>query len=142
MVHSRSTARILLRVVTLLAAFGVVTGYSGMAQSGRGNLVGSVKDSTGAIIPAATLELKETNTGSSYNGQSSADGLFSFPELLPGHYTLTVSHAGFQTYTQKDFTVEVGSSTTLNVVLNVGSTSATVSVNGDASHLRDGVIGC
>jgi hypothetical protein len=50
-----------------LAVFGLVAGIPGLAQSGRGTLTGSVKDSTGANIPGASLDLKEINTGSRYS---------------------------------------------------------------------------
>ncbi len=122
--------------IFLLAVVGAASGISAWAQSGRGTLIGSVKDATGAIIPGASLDLKESNTGSAYSGTSSSDGLFTFPELMPGHYTLTVTRAGFQSYVQKGITVEVGSSATVNAVLKVGSASETVSVSGDASHLE------
>jgi len=122
--------------VWLLVVFGLAAGIPGFAQSGRGTLIGTVKDPTGAIIPGASLELRETNTGSAYTGTSTGDGLFSFPELLPGHYSLTVTKPGFESYSQQGITVEVGSSTNLDVVLKVGSAESTVSVNGDASHLE------
>jgi outer membrane receptor protein involved in Fe transport len=80
--------------------------------------------------------LKETNTGSAYSGVSGPEGLFTFPELQPGSYTLTVSLQGFESYIQSGIVVEVSSSTTVNVAMKVGSASASVTVTADASHLQ------
>lgn len=137
MIHKNLTAqRPWHLAVLLLVLLGLASGIHVPAQSGRGTLIGSVKDPTGAIIPGASLELKESNTGSAYTGTSSPEGLFTFPELQPGHYTLTVTGPGFESYIQKGITVEVGSTATVNAVLKVGSAAETVSINGDASHLE------
>lgn len=122
--------------VWLLVTLAVGSGWLSQAQSGRGNLAGSVKDSSGAVVPNASLVLRETNTGATFNGSSSAEGLFAFPELVPGSYTLTVTAPSFETYTQSGITVNVGSTSTMNVALKVGAASTSVTVAGDASHLE------
>ena len=122
--------------VWLLAVFGLLAGISGLAQSGRGTLTGSITDSTGAIISGASLDLKETNTGSGYSAVSSGQGLYTFPQLPPGTYSLTVGFAGFQSHKQDGITVNVGSTATVDVALQVGSATSSVTVSGDASHLQ------
>ncbi len=120
----------------LLVVLSLWVGIPVLAQSSRGTLIGTVKDSNGALIPGAALSLKETNTGSSYTSKATADGLFSFNELPPGSYTLTVTAPGFEAYTQSGIAVDVGSTSTVNAALKVGAETATVSVNSDASHLE------
>jgi len=110
--------------VWLLAVFGLVAAIPGQAQSGRGTLTGSISDSSGATLSGASLDLKETNTGSGYSAETSDQGLYTFPQLPPGTYTLAVSSPGFQSYTQKGITVNVGSTATVDVVLQVGSATA------------------
>jgi hypothetical protein len=123
--------------VWLLVVLGLVAGIPGLAQSGRGTLSGSVKDSTGANIAAASLDLKETNTGSRYTAVAGDQGLFTFPELPPGTYTLAVTATGFAPYEQKGITVYVGSTATVNIALQVGAASSTsVTVTADASQLQ------
>jgi hypothetical protein len=95
-----------------------------------------VVDANGAVIPGAALNLNETSTGSSYTGKATAEGLFTFNELPPGSYTLTVTAPGFESYTQMGIAVNVGSTSTVNATLKVGAESTTVSVNADASHLE------
>ena len=122
--------------VCLLGMLGLTVRMPSYAQSGRGSLSGTVADATGAVLPDVPLQLKRTNTGSEYTAKSSGSGLFSFPVLPPGSYTLSVAAPGFESYQQTGITVEVGSTATVNVVLKVGSTTASVSVRSDASHLE------
>jgi Carboxypeptidase regulatory-like domain/TonB dependent receptor len=135
--HTRPMAHRTWRLlILLLVAFGLVAGVPVVAQSGRGTLTGTVKDANGAVIQGAAISLKETQTGSSYDSQSGPEGLFTFPELPPGTYTLAVSATGFETYRQVGIEVAVASTSTVNAQLKVGSTQASITVNSDASHLE------
>ncbi|HEY1902162.1 MAG TPA: TonB-dependent receptor [Terracidiphilus sp.] len=137
MIHTCRTAKRPWRLaVWLLVIFGLTATIPVLAQSGRGTLTGSVKDPTGAIIPGALLDLKETNTGSRYEAKSNGQGLYSFPELPPGSYTLSVTSPGFESYTQKGITVSVGNTAEVNSVLQVGASTQTVTVTSDASQLH------
>jgi hypothetical protein len=84
----------------------------------------------------ASLTLKETNTGSRYTTIASVEGLFTFPELPPGTYTLAITSQGFESYTQVGITVNVGSTATINAVLKIGSATESVTVTSDASQLQ------
>jgi hypothetical protein len=138
MIHTSLTAqRPWHFAIWLLAVLCLAAGIPGLAQSGRGTLAGSVKDTTGANIPAASLDLRETNTGSRYTAIAGDQGLFTFPELPPGTYILAVTAPGFASYEQKGITVYVGSTATVNIALQVGvATSTTVTVTADASQLQ------
>jgi hypothetical protein len=115
----------------------VVLPHAAAAQiAGTGSIQGSVKDSTGAAIPGATVTLKEQNTGTTRTVTSSSDGLYSLPNVNIGTYSLTVASTGFQTYTQKDIVLEVGSSIGVNVPMTVGSESEKVTVTADALALQ------
>ncbi len=133
---SRTAQRPLHLAVWLLLTFCLAIGIPAVAQSARGTLAGTVMDANGAVIQGADVNLKETNTGSGYATKSSADGLFTFSELPPGTYTLTVISPGFESYTQSGIGVDVGSTATLTAVMKVGAGTATVTVNSDASHLE------
>jgi hypothetical protein len=122
--------------VWLLTVVGLLAGVPVVAQSGRGTLTGAVKDANGALIPGASLTLKETSTGSRYDAVSSGEGLYTFPELQPGSYTLAVTSQGFESYTQNGITVSVGSTATVDAILKVGSAAVSVIVTSDASQLQ------
>ena len=134
--HSLTAQRTLCFAAALLAAFWLSAGVPCLAQAGRGTLTGTVSDANGAVVTGASIELKESNTGSSYGTKTTAEGLFTFPELQPGTYTLTVTSPGFESYTQSGIIVEVGSTSTADAVLKVGATSSTVTITSDASHLE------
>jgi len=137
MIHTNRTAqRTWCHAVWLLAVFWLIAGIPSLAQSGRGTLTGSVKDASGASIFGASLTLKETNTGSRYTTIASDEGLFTFPELPPGTYTLAITSQGFESYTQVGITVNVGSTATINAVLKIGSATESVTVTSDASQLQ------
>jgi outer membrane receptor protein involved in Fe transport len=135
--HIRPAAHITWRLLLLLlVAFGLVAGVPVAAQSARGTLTGTVKDANGAFIPGAAVNLKETNTGSNYVTKATGEGLFSFSELPPGTYALTVAAPGFESYVQSGISVEVASTSTVNAALKVGAETASVTVTSDASHLQ------
>src|SRR5208337_3172179 len=132
---SRTAQRPWYLAVWLLLTLSLAAGIPAVAQSARGTLTGSVKDTTGANISGASLELTETSTGSRYTAIASGDGLFTFPELPPGTYTLTVTSPGFESFTQNGITVYVGSTATVNPALKVGAATQSVTVTSDASQL-------
>jgi hypothetical protein len=84
-------ARIML-VFVLLAAISL------SAQTFRGTILGSVTDPSGAVLPGASVTVKNVATGLARTTETSADGSYSLPELPIGTYTVTVTLAGFQTF--------------------------------------------
>ncbi|HZN10215.1 MAG TPA: carboxypeptidase-like regulatory domain-containing protein, partial [Blastocatellia bacterium] len=98
------------------------------AQSAvTGAIGGSVADPSGAMIPNATVTLKNLGTGREETQMTSGEGLFRFPSLQPGNYALTVTTGGFADYKREPLLVEVGRLTTVEANLNI--TGATVSVD-------------
>ena len=95
-----------------------------------------MKSADGSVVSGASLNLTEANTGSAYASTSSSEGLFAFPELQPGTYSLEVNAPGFQSFKQVGIVVQVASTSTVTAQLKVGSTQETVTVTGDASHLQ------
>jgi len=137
MIHRDSKAQTYWRMAAwLLVVLSLWVGIPVMAQSGRGTLTGIVKDSAGSVVSGASLNLREVNTGSGYVGTSSSEGLFTFPELQPGTYTLEVNAAGFASFKQVGIVVQVASTSTVTAQLKVGSAQASVTVTSDASHLQ------
>ena len=107
------------------------------AQVTSGTILGSVQDSTGAVIPGAKVTATASNIGSSRTVRSGANGTFSLPNLPVGTYQLTVTAAGFETL-KKDGVV-LNSADRLNagtLVLAVGAESTTVTVSTDTGQLQ------
>ncbi len=99
-------------------------------------LSGSVADSSGAIIPQATITITSTEKGITRNATSNAHGSYSFTQLPPSTYTLSVTANGFTTYKQTGIVLDAAQTATQNVTLNVGAVSQEVVVNSQASQLN------
>ena len=106
------------------------------AQVLYGSLVGTVQDSSGAVVPAATVTATHTGTGQVHTTTSSSTGGYSLPNLLPGAYDLTVTAPGFRAFTQKNVNVTVNTVRREDVRLELGQVSETVTVQAAALALQ------
>jgi hypothetical protein len=106
------------------------------AQTTSGDLVGTVKDASGAMIPNASVTVTNEATGVATSMKSGAAGEFRASNLLPGQYDLTVTSAGFEPYTLHGITVELNKASTTNVTLSVGA-NTTVEVAAEAGVALD-----
>jgi len=105
-------------------------------QEGRGLIIGQVTDPQGAVVPNATVSAVRAGTQQRYSGQTNSGGDFSIPYLLPGVYTITVEAAGFKKAERTNVSVDVAGKVNLNIALDVGSVSETVTIQGEASLLN------
>jgi hypothetical protein len=92
------------------------------------NLVGVVKDSTGASIPSARVRIESIDTRAVRETKTNAQGEYRFDLVQPGNYKENVSAAGFQTQQINNLVLAVGQTATNNVTLAVGQQTETVTV--------------
>jgi hypothetical protein len=114
----------------------LVLAGSAFAQSDRGTITGSVTDQAGAVIPNAAIEVTNINTGAVYQAQSSSTGNFTFSQLPVGKYQMSSSVPGFKQFIRTGITVLVAQTLRIDISLEIGSISETVTVNADAPLLR------
>jgi len=107
-----------------------------LAQSSNASIAGVVYDSSGATISGADLTLQATDSSNVVKATSSADGLFSFPNLAQGNYQLKVSAKGFKDFLQTGIALHLNDSVRVPVTLQLGSATQTVEVNANASPLN------
>ncbi|MGC2163919.1 MAG: carboxypeptidase-like regulatory domain-containing protein [Silvibacterium sp.] len=105
------------------------------AQQQLGSVNGTVTDSTGAVIPAATVTLKKVDTGVVSKTVASRFGAFTFLNIIPGKYTVSVDAPGFQQFVQTGLNIETGVSASVFAKLVPGSTRQSVTVSADAVTL-------
>jgi hypothetical protein len=117
-------ARIML-VFVLLAAISL------SAQTFRGTILGSVTDPSGAVLPGASVTVKNVATGLARTTETSADGSYSLPELPIGTYTVTVTLAGFQTFQANGVEVDVSGERRVDAAMKPGEVSTKVEVSAD-----------
>src|ERR1035441_10164980 len=106
------------------------------AQSDRGTMTGTVTDSTGAVIPNVPVQAKNTGTGVVYDGATSTTGNYTISQLPAGSYELSMSAPGFKKYTRTGLTVEVAQVLRVDIPLEVGASTESVTVSAAASLLN------
>ncbi|HZO98803.1 MAG TPA: TonB-dependent receptor [Terriglobia bacterium] len=102
-----------------------------------GDILGTVQDSTGAVVPGAKITLTAVDTGIKLEGTSDESGNYLFAQLKPGHYSLQVSKEGFQTQTISDIELLVAQRPRVDVTLQVGQVTQTVEVSAGGVQLLE-----
>ena len=120
----------------LLAAMVFITAAVAIAQSDRGTITGTTTDQTGAVVPNATIEATHLETGAMYNTASTETGNYTLPELPAGVYQLVVMGPGFKRYVRQGLTVQVAQTLRIDVVLELGTASESITVQADAALLK------
>ena len=113
--------------LTFLFAYFLVS-PSVWPQGNQGTIEGIVVDQSGAALAGAKLMATNGATGIHFQTTSDSDGLFTFPVLPVGTYTIEVEHPGFAKLTQKNITLSVGARLNLNLSLSVAGQTQSVTV--------------
>ncbi|MBT9333166.1 TonB-dependent receptor [Paracidobacterium acidisoli] len=100
-----------------------------------GTVVGSVTDSSGAIVPDAAVTIRQADTGTVRTTKTTAAGQYRFPFLKPGEYSITAEATG-QTASVPSFSLLVGQEQQINLVLAVQSVQQSVYVNSSSTLLE------
>src|SRR5215831_2463304 len=103
---------------------------------GAGSIQGVVTDATGAVIPGATVAATNVATGVKTERQATEAGLYVIAPLPPGEYTVTASIAGFKPIVQEKVIVDALSTVAVNLSLQVGAVTETVTVNAAPTPLN------
>src|SRR5690348_16726805 len=106
----------------------------GWSQVSTSTVTGTVVDTSGAVVPEATIKVTNEGTAVSYQTKTSSTGAYTVPSLTPGQYTVTVSHAGFDTFSSQHNVLSVGVPLVVNATLQVGAAQQVVQV--ESSYQR------
>lgn len=129
-----------LRSLSMLAAMLflvalILTSLSVAQNIVTGGITGTVTDPSGAVVSDAKVSLKSNSTGETQTTITGSTGLFNFPLLKPGSYTVSISQPGFHSYNDT-VDVQLGQISNANIKLVVGNTSETIEVSGQAPLLQ------
>src|SRR5262245_38557719 len=102
------------------------------AQLATAELNGRVTDSSGAVLPGATVNVTQTATGLVRSAVTDGNGAYLLSNLPTGPYRLEVSLQGFRTYVQTGIVLQVGATPTINAVLALGALEESVTVEAAA----------
>jgi hypothetical protein len=106
------------------------------AQAFNASLSGSIYDKSGAVVPAATVTLSNSQKGITQTFTTQPDGRYVFTLLPPGTYSLKVEKAGFRPYLQTGIVLEVGQAATLDVSVELGAVTQEITVTAGAAMLN------
>lgn len=105
-----------------------VVALTAWGQSDRGSITGAISDPSGAVVASAGIQAKNIDNGTVYTAGSSTTGNYVLPQLPTGNYELTVTVTGFKKYVKENIFIPVAQTVRIDVKLEVGATSDTVTV--------------
>ncbi|WP_213806272.1 carboxypeptidase regulatory-like domain-containing protein [Granulicella sp. dw_53] len=117
--------------VTILFSAG-----SAMGQDSTATILGTITDPTGAVVGGATITLVSVETSDTRNVQTNDSGAFTFSNLIPGHYNLTIKNGGFQNVSMANITVAAGDRYRADAALTIGGSTQTIEVSTSAPILQ------
>jgi Carboxypeptidase regulatory-like domain len=124
-------------VISLCLAITILFARPSVAQTFSASIAGTVTDPSGAVVAGAKLQMENADTRDTRVQTSGKDGSYSFPNLFPGTYKLSVSAAGFKDYAQTDMVLRANIAAIVNVALQLGRTSEQVVVDASGAALLD-----
>lgn len=114
-----------------------------LSQTSTTQLGGLVNDSSGAVVPGATVVATNEATGLRYTQETTTAGQYAFPSIPVGSYTLTIDAKGFKKFQLTKIVLQINTPATVNANLEVGAASETISVeaNGETIQTNNATIG-
>ncbi len=122
------------RMITILVC-ALLLQVAAFGQAMDGNLVGTVRDASGAVVSAAKVELLNAATGVTSTANTNEIGLYRFNNILPGSYKLTVEATGFKPASLDNVVIEANRQATVNLTLEVGAVTTVVEVQAAAATI-------
>src|SRR6476660_6673757 len=119
-------------VVSVLLALLVALALPVSAQQGTTEVRGRVVAPQGAVLPGVTVTVRNQDTGMYRETVSGSDGTFIATGIVPGKYQVVAELQGFKKFDRRDLALEVGKTATIEVTLEVGAVSETVTVKSES----------
>jgi len=134
---STNLARLALACFAIFAVLLLpINKANGQTQAAAATLSGTVTDTTGAVIPDATVTVVNTDQRFQRQEKTNGTGLYMFTLLPPGQYSLTVQKQGLSAYTQTNINLQVGQSLEIPVALPLASVSEKITVTSQTAQLN------
>ena len=124
------------RAIALFALLISLSAAMAFAQEVTGTISGTVKDSSGAVLPGAQVELLNQDTGIARTVQTDTSGHFTAPLLPLGNYSVTATQQGFQKEVRSGIVLTVGREAVVDMTMAVGAITQTVEVQGEVAQIN------
>jgi hypothetical protein len=125
-----------IRMAVLCLSAGILSTAAASAQNTTADILGSVTDVSGAVVPGAAIQIRNLGTGEVRTVQSQGTGDYVFTFLDPGAYSITITDAGFKTSSVKEVRIAAGDRSRVNFALEIGTTNETVEVTAATPALQ------
>ena len=125
-----------LRFISVLVLMACLSASLAYSQAVNGTLLGSITDASGGTVNNAKVTITEETTAVSHTIQTNESGNFTFPDLAPGRYSVTVELAGFKKEVRKGVEVVVNMNSRVNLQLQPGNITESVEVTAAAPLLQ------
>lgn len=122
--------------ILFLACAWLVWMPAGWAQATLADILGTVRDPSGAAVSGAEVRVRNLSTNVSRETTTNAEGVFRVPNLPPGAYEVSVSRSGFSRYVQGPITLRVGQDVEMTIGLEVAGLTEVVTVTSDAAMIN------
>jgi hypothetical protein len=125
--------------VNLLVCFSVAAVLSvsaATAQTLKGTILGTITDTSHAVVPAVVVNITETNTNFHRSDTTNDSGFFAFANLDPGTYRLDVLHPGFQKIVRPGIILDANSTIRVELELSPGDVNNVVEVSSEDRYCR------
>jgi outer membrane receptor protein involved in Fe transport len=122
--------------MALLAITWMISPIFLRAQTSYGSVVGTITDPGGAVIAGAHVQLTNKGTNAQQEAVTGAGGTYTFINLNPGVYSITVTNQGFKSATNDQVAVNIGGVTRADLTLQVGDVSQSVTVTGASANIQ------
>src|SRR6266852_7273707 len=106
------------------------------AQTTNGSIQGTISDPSGGAVSGASVTARNMDTGLTQSTSTTDAGIYSLPNLPPGRYAVTVEAPNLKKYAQEGVTVSTGTTVALDIPMQLGAVSESITVSADASQLQ------
>src|SRR3954465_12806677 len=125
-----------MRQTIALGIFALLSSVAYGQTTGAATIVGTVTDTTGAVVPGAKVIVVNTETQFSSDGVTNNEGYYFVPYLRPGIYNVTIEAQGFKKYTRDGIKLRTNDQPRIDIKLDVGNVSESVEVQGTTPLLE------
>jgi hypothetical protein len=119
-----------------ILAFVCLGAWSAYAQEVSAGITGRITDPSGGSIVGAKVVAKDVDRGTEWPTTTNEEGIYAFPRVPVGRYSLRVEASGFKTAVQSDITLEINQRARIDMTMQVGGVAETVTVSGEAALLQ------
>ena len=119
-------------LVGALLAFALAWTAPVAAQELRGSIEGTVKDTSGGVLPGVTVEAKHLATNSTQMAVTDASGMYRFPSLITGKYVVTATLSGFNSSKMENVEINLGLHLKVDLAMSISGVAETVQVTGES----------